>query len=819
MATRKAAVKKSDRQGPNAKQVRARYLKVRDKFLESDGVLGVGFGGIERDGKYTGELGIVVLVDQKLPPDKVSKGQLLPKAASGVRVDVREPRYTQQQHEEFAARNGLSEQQTECNLDHFWLDAGKLHAANLRRLMAEKRRANGPEANAGEPRDPSTAVHGEIFVIEDDGTIVDSGAGSIDHIQAYDIFRAEFGDDYDFVFFHYDTASGVPGQGNSSPTIYNQISGINHYKGDSYNSRSDWNSSKIQSVQKITGLSQVRRCLHETAHRWCSYVYHQEGGVHSENLHEEFGSASQKPYHWGSWFDSQESCMDYDYYDWQDSSAVAGEFEQDSLTSGAPGTDEFGFHKLDLYLMGLIDATEVGAFRYIQNPADPDGDGSFAGTPVTLTITNVTDEEGARNPAYPNTQRVFHQAFILITNNIGGIGSLADSTTVLGNFERYRQGLVDGFRREAGSRGMIDSSLLHAHYQDVYIRDNSADAGTSSSTGAFWDSPDIWVRNANDGGTDHEDTIRGQENWIHVRVHNQNMSDYDDVTVRVYRANFVGTEFFFPDDWQPIELVGEATLSVPGGDDETAVIQWNQAMIPDASWHPCLLVEVIPIEVTPEGRHHVWDNRKLAQKNITIVDPPSDTARIDWPFRFGHPSRKHDKFAVLTINRTPSLLDADLLLDTAGAELVLETRADLAPGREYLATPKFRPEIDPATRPGVGGVSIGFPRATEVIIGGGRCGDQGCMVLTICPGSRFVIRDTSSGVDTDELRPEIRNGRRLYRLPRREVVVLRVGTKGMGALAMRLMVEPGPNRAGLVRIMQSDTRGQVQGGADLELRG
>src|SRR5205814_1387882 len=38
-------------------------------------------------------------------------------------------------------------------------------------------------------------------------------------------------------------------------------------------------------------------------------------------------------------------------------------------------------------------------------------------------------------------------------------------------------------------------------------------------------------------------------------------------------------------------------------------------------WHPCLLAEVIPMALTPTGLHHVWENPKLAQRNVTIIDP------------------------------------------------------------------------------------------------------------------------------------------------------------------------------------------------------
>ena len=121
----------------------------------------------------------------------------------------------------------------EENSDLFWLDDGKLHRWFRRRRKEERGSDDAdPEEPAGAP---TTALRGEIFVIEDkDADSVVNSDGSVDHLAAYKLFRTKFGDHYDFVFFRYDAASGVTQSGNASPTIYNQISGIGHYKGDSY---------------------------------------------------------------------------------------------------------------------------------------------------------------------------------------------------------------------------------------------------------------------------------------------------------------------------------------------------------------------------------------------------------------------------------------------------------------------------------------------------------------------------------------------------------------------------------------------------------
>ena len=198
---------------------------------------------------------------------------------------------------------------------------------------------------------------------------------------------------------------------------------------------------------------------------------------------------------------------------------------------------------------------------------------------------------------------------------------------------------------------MVDTSLLQNNYSDLYIKDNDADTGLGTSTGTFWVSPDFWVRNIDDNGPVHQTTIRGQSNWIHARVRNRGSQTYNNVTVNFYLANFgtlvPGTEFLYPLDWNPQGFLGSATISVPatsGSTEGTAIakIEWTADKIPTgAGWHPCLLCEVIPMEVEPSRLHHVFENKKLAQRNITIIDAPMDLPLnsgyiFNYKFAVGH---------------------------------------------------------------------------------------------------------------------------------------------------------------------------------------
>lgn len=170
---------------------------------------------------------------------------------------------------------------------------------------------------------------------------------------------------------------------------------------------------------------------------------------------------------------------------------------------------------------------------------------------------------------------------------------------------------------------------------DLCQRDNLGDTGAVPSRGAFWDSPDIWVRNAADGGTTHQATVRGHDNFIYVRMRNRGRAEARNVKGRLYLANFAGTEFVHPGDWIPLNpggggglngqgtyLIGEFLLpALAAGAEQIACIRWPVTLIPpDERWHPCLLVEVTPNDGLPEAGEHVWQNNNLSQKNITIIN-------------------------------------------------------------------------------------------------------------------------------------------------------------------------------------------------------
>lgn len=214
----------------------------------------------------------------------------------------------------------------------------------------------------------------------------------------------------------------------------------------------------------------------------------------------------------------------------------------------------------------------------------------------------------------------------------------------------YGHGRID-------ASAVVQAALDYDFGRDLMVRDNLADVGSQPSTGAFWNSPDIWVRNASptaEGGAalppnyatagPHQAPISSQDNYVYVRVRNRGSRASFDAYVRVYLVHWPGLEFSYPASFIPTNRPGQAVTSplTPGtylvgeqkitglaaGANTTVNVRWPKALIPpqtvtvggmSVTWHPCLLVEVSPQDGPPATGVRVWDRNNLAQKNITIV--------------------------------------------------------------------------------------------------------------------------------------------------------------------------------------------------------
>lgn len=160
----------------------------------------------------------------------------------------------------------------------------------------------------------------------------------------------------------------------------------------------------------------------------------------------------------------------------------------------------------------------------------------------------------------------------------------------------------------------------------IMCRDHDNDDGSTPSNPnneAWWSSPDIWVRNAQDGIPAHQNPIAGQTNYIYVRVHNIGDATVSNITVHVYDAAGAAN-LRWPDDWMP--EIGTATIaSLPAGQVAVVSIPWT----PSYSGRYCFLtrIEAPDDQITFDG--WVPFDNNICQKNVQIIESGPSTTSVN----------------------------------------------------------------------------------------------------------------------------------------------------------------------------------------------
>ena len=158
---------------------------------------------------------------------------------------------------------------------------------------------------------------------------------------------------------------------------------------------------------------------------------------------------------------------------------------------------------------------------------------------------------------------------------------------------------------------------------DLWIRDDPGHAGNDPWSGRFWDSPDLWVRNLDDGEPIPQSTEFGQDNWIYARVHNRGMTKADHFVVTFNIKEFAGTQFTYPNDFLPC-IAAASGFDLESGGSMIVKARWPKDLVPPPGNHSCLLAAVLTKGDQPLVGCHVWEHNNLAQKNLTIVDLKPD---------------------------------------------------------------------------------------------------------------------------------------------------------------------------------------------------
>lgn len=268
-----------------------------------------------------------------------------------------------------------------------------------------------------------------------------------------------------------------------------------------------------------------------------------------------------------------------------------------------------------------------------------------AATATPLDFTDPPAELCPRNPwvritaggAYDDGNRFFEGAASLI-----GAGTLKSLMSAFYNERRNRPEttahLEESLVARSGNAQLVDAFHRFVYgfatpspAPDLWIRDDPAHGGSDAWGGVFWDSPDLWTRKSDDGGTTHQPPEFGQDNWFHARVRNRSAS----VTARHFLVTFnvlpfAGTQFQYPGDFLPC-ITAAAGFDLAPGASTILKARWPAALIPPEGTHVCLLAAVITRSDHPVAGRHVWEHNNLAQKNLTIADMVAGDAAI-FPF-------------------------------------------------------------------------------------------------------------------------------------------------------------------------------------------
>lgn len=228
---------------------------------------------------------------------------------------------------------------------------------------------------------------------------------------------------------------------------------------------------------------------------------------------------------------------------------------------------------------------------------------------------------------------------------------------------------------------------------DLYIRDATGDPGNDAFSGTFWNSPDLWIRNANDNGTVHQDPEAGQDNWFYARVRNRGTQPARAFVVTFNAKIWAGTEFVYPADFIPFISAGVGYDLAPGAE-QIVKAKWPASLVPAAGSHVCWVSSVYtPVDLTPAGRN-VWQHNNLAQKNLVVVDiVAGDTVAI--PFQLGTLSRLKTESFTVELRRPRNLpnLNVSLTHSSRSALEQLFSRFDEGESEEASVPGSAKPII------------------------------------------------------------------------------------------------------------------------------
>lgn len=229
---------------------------------------------------------------------------------------------------------------------------------------------------------------------------------------------------------------------------------------------------------------------------------------------------------------------------------------------------------------------------------------------------------------------------IVAVNEVSNTAYLAPEITV-----------SEGFKATANQSVLLSIETCPFNSDiDLTIKDGVDDVGSEPNTITpyMWVSTDIWTRNNDDNGLEHQNPEYhpATPNWAYVRVKNRGTQPSTGTeTVTLYWAK-AGASLSWPDSWNGLNNFTQTPNPVRGepiGTLNVQVLQPNEEVILEfpflvpnpanysffagsEQWHFCLLARV-ESSLDPMTFPETWDlnanvrnNNNIAWKNITIVD-------------------------------------------------------------------------------------------------------------------------------------------------------------------------------------------------------
>jgi len=252
---------------------------------------------------------------------------------------------------------------------------------------------------------------------------------------------------------------------------------------------------------------------------------------------------------------------------------------------------------------------------------------------------------------------------------------------------RYPVNRPNGTWHQEMGYGLINVVDALNYPADVMIRDTLSDTGAEPSSGVYWESPDIVIRpNPADAFIDSDAVVKGQDNYLFVRLTNNGPGIARNVAVEARIVPYVGVGLTYPYDWkinplhiQPIPLTGSIQEVHPGISNQViakfrilkadvdTLWDWSQTY----RWHPCLLAEVTADNdfkylTAPalEPGSPTRQRNNLGQRNLTVV-AAQPASVILFPFIMGSAGAGAGAWrsSILHIDRTLLPSDIPITLD------------------------------------------------------------------------------------------------------------------------------------------------------------